>query len=308
MTAHSRPGPRGRAARRTRGIAAIIAVAIAASSLAACGSTPVAVDNKVPLPASPSRIVSLSPTATETLFAIGAGQQVLAVDNQSNFPAEAPRTKLSAFNLSVEAVAKFKPDLVVMSFDTTAGKNALDAFAKLKIPVLLQPAAEQIGDVYQQIEELGAATGRSKKAKELVRSMKEKIAAIVKNAAPEKGLKLFHEVDNTLYSATSETFIGRIYADFGVTNIADAAAGADNNGYPQLTNEMVVQQNPTVIFLGDVAYGESAETVAARPGWGAIDAVVNGRIIALDSDVAQRWGPRVVDLYEAIAAGIPSVM
>ena len=284
------------------------AVAIAAVALAACSTTSVEPDNKVALPAKAEKIVSLSPTATETLFAIGAGPQVIAVDDQSNYPKEAPRTKLSSFNLSVEAVAKYKPDLVVMAFDTSAGKNALDAFAKLKIPVLMQPAAEKIGDVYDQIKELGIVTGRGKQADDLVVTMKEKIKAIVAGVVPEKGLTFFHEVDNTLYSATSKTFIGSIYADFGLKNIADAAGAAATTGYPQLTNEMVVQQNPGLIFLGDASYGESLATVSSRPGWGAIDAVAKARVTMLDADIASRWGPRVVDLYQSIAAGIPSIM
>ncbi len=287
---------------------ALTALVIAASALAACSNASVEPDNKVALPAKAEKIVSLSPTATETLFAIGAGKQVIAVDDQSNYPKEAPRTKLSSFNLSVEAVAKYKPDLVVMAFDTSAGKNALDAFAKLKIPVLMQPAAEKIGDVYDQIKELGVATGRSKQADELVTSMKDKIKAIVAGVVPEKDQKFFHEVDNTLYSATSKTFIGSIYADFGLKNIADAAGAAATTGYPQLTNEMIVQQNPSLIFLGDASYGESLATVSARPGWAAIDAVAKARVTLLDADIASRWGPRVVDLYQAIAAGIPSIM
>lgn len=286
----------------------IALVTIAAIGLVACGSSAIETDNKVALPAKAERIVSLSPTATETLFAIGAGPQVIAVDDQSNYPAQAPRTKLSSFNLSVEAVSKYKPDLVVMSFDTSAGKNALEAFAKLKIPVLLQPAAEKTSDVYDQIRELGAATGRDSQAKDLVSSMQEKIKAILAGVVPEKGLTFFHEVDNTLYSATSKTFIGSIYDDFGLKNIADAAGAAATTGYPQLTNEMVVQQNPSLIFLGDASYGESLATVSSRPGWGAIDAVANARVTLLDADIASRWGPRVVDLYQSIAAGIPSIM
>ena len=291
----------------TRRLAAVIATALASAWLAACGGTPVATANNVPIAKTPTRIVSLSPTATESLFAIGAGRQVVAVDSMSNYPPVAPVTSLSAFNLNIEAVAKYKPDLVILSFDTTSAKNALASFKKINIPVLLQPAATNISEVYAQIEELGKVTGQTDKASALVAKMKKDIAATLKSANPGTGIKIFHEVDSTLYSATSDTFIGSVYKDFGLTNIADAAASADAKGYPQLTSEYVVKANPMVVFLADSAEGISADNVAVRAGWDKVDAVRMRFVVTLDSDIASRWGPRVVDLYKAVAKAIPAL-
>lgn len=294
--------------RRWRIFAAAASVGLLTTMLAACGGTKVSSANDVALPAEVSRIVSLSPTATESLFAIGAGRQVVAVDSMSNYPSIAPITDLSAFNLNIEAVAKYKPDLVVLSFDTTSAKNALESFKKLKIPVLLQPAAKNLGEVYAQIEELGAATGKKEGAATVVKKMRADIAAAIKSANPGTGIKIFHEVDSTLYSATSDTFIGSVYKDFGLTNIADAAATADSKGYPQLTSEYVVKSNPMIVFLADTAYGTSAEGVAMRPGWDKLQAIKMRSVVALDSDIASRWGPRVVDLYKAVSKAIPALM
>lgn len=260
----------------------------------------------VTIAARPAAIISLSPTATETLYAIGAGDQVKAVDDQSNFPAESAskKSKLSGFEPNIEAIAAEKPDLVVISDDS---KGIAAALAKLSIPTLVQVPAASLDDVYAQIEQLGAATGNTGNAVALVASMQTDIdgavAALPKTDTP---VTMFHEIDKTGYTATSSTFIGALYKLVGFTNVADAVG--DTTGYPQMSTEAVVAANPEVIFLSDVLYGESAATVTARAGWGAIDAVKSGKIIELDSDIASRWGPRTVDLMKALAAAKSSAL
>ena len=214
----------------------------------------------------PLAIVSLSPTATEMLFSIGAGDQVIAVDSLSNYPAEAPTTNLSAFEPSVEAIAALAPDLVVISWDPgelVTGLNALD------IPVITQPGAVSFDDAYRQISELGEATGHPDTATELVIAMQADIAALVDEyPAPEVPLTYYHEVDDTLYSATSATFIGSIYGLFGLENIADAA-DPDGWGFPQLSAEYIIESDPDLIFYGCAVWcGTNPETIAARPGVG----------------------------------------
>src|SRR5439155_15926819 len=167
----------------------------------------------------PHRIVSLSPTATESLFAVGAGAQVIAVDDQSDYPKEAPRTKLSGFTPNVEAIAGYKPDLVVLSFDT-GGVGA--SLRKLGIRMLVQPAATDLGQAYGQITQLGTVTGHLAKAKAVVAGMKARIAKVLAAAPKGSSLSVYHELEPDLYSATSKTFIGKIYKLFGLMNIADA--------------------------------------------------------------------------------------
>lgn len=253
----------------------------------------------------PVRIVSLSASATESLFAVGAGKQVVAVDDQSNYPAEAPKTKLSGFTPNLEAIVGYKPDLVLISNDT---KDLAAGLTKLKVPVLLLPAANTIDDAYSQIEVIGAATGHLADSAILVSRMRADIAKLTEKVAKRaKPVTFYHELDDTFYSVTSKTFIGSIYTLAGLTNIADAA-DKDSGGYPQLTNEYIIAQNPDLIFLADTkCCKQSAQTVAARPGWGELNAVKKSQVIALDDDIASRWGPRIVDQFRTIVEATSKV-
>jgi iron complex transport system substrate-binding protein len=268
---------------------------------------PVTLDSpggKVVLDQRPERIVSLSPTATEMLFAIGAGGQVGAVDSNSNYPEEAPKTDLSAYQPNIEAIAGYKPDLVVYSDDP--GELAA-GLGKLSIPALQQPAATRLDDTYAQLDQLGRATGHQAEAAQLTATMRAEIEKIAAAARPERPLTYYHELDKNLYSATSKTFIGQLYAQLGMKNIADAAdKGA--SGYPQLSAEYVIKADPDLIFLADTkCCGQSARTVAARDGWDQLTAVRSGGVVALDDDVASRWGPRVVDFLKTVAAKVQTL-
>ncbi len=253
----------------------------------------------------PVRIVSLSASATESLFAVGAGRQVVAVDDQSNYPADAPMTKLSGFTPNLEAIVGYKPDLVVISNDT---KDLAAGLARLKVPVLLLPAANTIDDAYGQIEVIGAATGHLADSAILVSRMRADIARLTEKVAKRaKPVTFYHELDDTFYSVTSKTFIGSMYTLAGLTNIADAA-DKDSGGYPQLTNEYIVAQNPDIIFLADTkCCKQSAQTVGARPGWSELNAVKRSQVIALDDDIASRWGPRIVDQFRTIVEATSKV-
>jgi iron complex transport system substrate-binding protein len=252
----------------------------------------------------PTRIISLSPSATEILFAIKAGPQVLAVDDNSNFPAEIPKSELSSFTPNVEAIAAMKPDLVVLQINASNARNVQSALSKLEIPVFVEPSARNLTDTYREISLLGLATDRNSAANSLINVMKKRISKTIKSTRSKEKKTFFHELDNTLYTATSKTFIGRVYKDLGLINIADAAASADKSGYPQLSAEYLINSNPNFIFLSNAQYGESKDTVSARPGWKTIDAVKSGRIIELPADIPSRWGPRIADFYEFVAKEI----
>jgi iron complex transport system substrate-binding protein len=255
----------------------------------------------------PTRIISLSPSATESLFEIGAGKQVLAVDSYSNFPKSAPITELSAFEPNVEAIIALKPDLVVLSVDAMKSMVVKEALEKLKIPVLMEKAPENLAQAYKEIEILGAVTDRTSEAKRVTFKMAALIKSILNRAKVSGKVTFFHELDNTLYSVTSDTFIGKVYKDFGLINIADKAAGADSYGYPQLSAEYVLKTDPDIIFLADAEYGESPATVRARAGWSGITAVTKKNVFALPNDIPSRWGPRLVDFYRTVAASLSKV-
>jgi iron complex transport system substrate-binding protein len=301
-----------------------VVVAVSALLLTACGqsdtsspesaapttvaSFPVTIENNgtsVTITEQPDAIISLSATATEILFAIDAGAQVIAVDDQSNFPAEAPISDLSGYTPNLESIVALSPDLVVVGYDADGIVAALTAAG---IPVLVQSAAVTLDDTYLQISELGTATGQITQAGELNAKMKSEIdAAIAQIPAEAAGLTYFHELDDTLYSVTSATFIGSIYALAGLTNIADTAADAAS-GYPQLSPEFIVAADPAIIILADTkCCGQSAETVAQRPGFAGLSAVTAGNVIELDDDIASRWGPRTVDFVKAIVEVLTKV-
>ena len=246
------------------------------------------------------RIISLSPTATEILFAIGAGEQVVAVDDQSNFPSNAPVTDLSGYTPNVEAIAAYDPDLVVTSYDPG---DLVDGLNVLGIKPLIQSAAMTLEDTYSQIIELGELTGHSKEAEKLNKEIQSSVSSVTPSG---NGLTYYHEVDNTLYSTTSKTFLGQLYDLLGLVNIADPA-DEDGFGWPQLSSEFIVDTDPDLIFLADADLGESPQTVSSRPGWSSMQAVTDGRIIVLDTDIASRWGPRVVDFLEQVESAIESL-
>jgi iron complex transport system substrate-binding protein len=253
----------------------------------------------------PERIVSLSPSATETLFAVGAGKQVVAADNQSSYPEQAPdKPELSGLTPSPEAIASYDPDLVVVSADVNDLSSAL---AKTGTQTLVLPDARTLKAAYAQFELVGKATGHADEGADLAQRTRQDLDKIVADT-PEPGgapLTYYHELDPTYYSATSATFIGQVYGKFGLVNIADGDDPQASGGYPQLSAERILQADPDLIFLADSkCCGQNAETVAARPGWDTLTAVREGHVVALDDDIASRWSPRVVELARAVSEAV----
>ena len=251
----------------------------------------------------PQRIVSLSPTHTEILFAVGAGDQVVAVDSMSNYPAEsaAVLTDISAYEPNVEAISALEPDLVIIGDDFSGLAEQLSAIG---VASWVSPAPLNLDEAYQQIIDLGKVVGHADEAQSLTQSMQDQIAGIVSEVeVPASPASYYHELDDMYYTVTGNTFIGSIYELFGMRNIADATEG--DTDYPQLSAEFIVSQDPNVIFLADVnCCGATAETVAARPGWSGLSAVMSGNIVAIDDDIASRWGPRLVEFVQAVATGL----
>ena len=259
-----------------------------ADTVAEAAGFPASVDaanGQVTIQTAPERIVSLSPTATESLFAVGAGDQVEAVDEQSDYPEGVPTTDLSGLEPNVEALLAQDPDLVVLDNENE----------------------EVFDDVYDQIIELGVLTGHAEEGADLAAEVEQAVIELTERAPrPAEPLSYYHELDDTLYTATSGTFIGEIYGTVGLENIADAVD--DGSGYPQLSAEYIIDADPDLIFLADTeCCGQSAATVAQRPGWAGMRAVEGDGVIALDDDIVSRWGPRVVDFLEVVVASVEQV-
>jgi iron complex transport system substrate-binding protein len=312
---------------RTRQLSALVAVPVLALAAAACSSSPASPGSgstdqaaatgfpatitsfagKVRVPSRPGAIISLSPTATEMLYAIGAGGQVKAVDDDSDYPASAPVTKLSGYTPNAEAIAAYKPDLVVISNNISGITAKLQS---LSVPVLTLPAAVNLQQEYAEFDQLGQATGHLAQAQQEVSKLKAEVTKIVA-AEPKRTTPLtyYYEVStDPYYSATSSTFIGSVLSLLGMKSIADAAKGAAAaGGYPTLSSEFILKSNPDYIILtdtGPTAGGQSAATVSRRPGWSVLTAVKDKHIISLNADIASRWGPRVVDMLQAVATAL----
>jgi iron complex transport system substrate-binding protein len=253
----------------------------------------------------PTRIISLSPSATEILYGIGAGPQVIAVDDNSDYPAIAPHTSLSSYSPNVEAIAAMHPDLVILQTTATKASDVEAGLKKLNIAVYMETTPLNITEAYSEYTDLGALTGHPSRTAALITTMKQEISRTVSQASKNPRVSIFDELDpDSFYSATSNTFIGQVFKSFGFSNIADGADTADSGGYPSLTPEYIVQANPSVILLDD---GATAKDVATRPGWKTISAVVNKHVVVVPLDIADRWGPRLVDLYRFIASSTRNI-
>lgn len=248
----------------------------------------------------PTRILSLSPSATEMLYAIGAGHQVVGVDKYSTWPADAPRTSFTGYESSAEDYLPLHPDLVVLAFDTT---NLVAQLRTLHIPTLLLQPATTIAGAESQITELGQATGHRVGASRTIASLNRDLSRSVEAARGHgRDATYYVEIDPTYYSATSHTFIGALFARFGMRNIADKASKL-SAGYPQLSAEYVLTANPDYVVLADtVCCRQSEKTFAARPGFSTLRAVRLHHVVAVNDSIASEWGPHSLEIFVAAIA------
>jgi iron complex transport system substrate-binding protein len=305
---------KNRCAARLRSLGPIMAtvgVALVLTGASAATSSPPkfplklrTADGVVTIAKRPARIVSLSATATEDLYAVGAGKQVVAVDSYSTYPPQAPRTHLSGFTPNIEAIAKYRPDLVLIDTDAN---HIVRELGKVGIPVLVEPPAANLSGVYAEIAQIAEATGHAQTASRVNANIRRQVAAIVRSVPrPTTPLTVYHELDQHFYSATSHTFIGQMYKLLGLVNIADKAKGSGT--YPQLSAEYIIASNPDLIVLADtVCCGQTRATVAARPGWSGIAAVNTGEVVPVNDSIASEWGPRIVLFLKAVASAVKTL-
>ena len=250
----------------------------------------------VTLEAAPERIISYSPGATELLFAIGAGARVVATDEFSDFPAETEALpKLAYSSPDPERALTLDPDLLLMA---TQQREQVEQFRSLGMTVLFLDSAQDVAGVFGMVALLGEVTGNHQQAAELTASMLERIGAVtVALDSVEEGPTVFFELTADLYTVGEDTFVGELLALAKARNVAAGAASS----YPQLTAEAIIAAAPDVVLLADGEWGESYETVCARPGWDAIPACLNQRVHPVHGDLTSRPGPRIVDGLEQIA-------
>ncbi len=258
---------------------------------------------EVKLEAPAQRVVSLAPSNTEILFALGAGSQVVGRDELSDYPEEARSISSvggSMGDFSAEAIVALEPDLVI-----AAGLNSPELVSSLEalgLTVYYLNNPKTLEELYVNLETVAQLTGHEKEAADLVESLKARVAVVDEkiSGVTEKPL-VFYELDATdptkPWTSGPGTFIDLLIARAGGVN-----AGAELEGeWAQISSEQLVTANPGIIVLGDAAYGTTPESVKARPGWDVIDAVKNDLIFTFDDNLVSRPGPRLVDALEQLA-------
>lgn len=251
------------------------------------------------------KVVSMAPSNTEILFAIGAGPQVVGRDEFSDYPAEAkslPSIGGSMGQYSYEQVAALKPDLVLAGGINTP--EQVKALEDLGITVFYLGNPSTLEEMYANLELVAQLTGRETEAAALVESLKARVQVVDEKVAPlSYAPVVFYEIDASTpdkpYTAGPGTFIDLLIARAGGINLPGLT-----DAYPQVSLEQIVLADPAVILLGDALYGTTPEIVAARPGWSEITAVKENRVLPFDDNLVSRPGPRLVDGLEALAQAI----
>jgi len=257
----------------------------------------------VTLTAPAAKIISLAPSNTEILFAIGAGAQVVGRDDFSDYPAEAKSlSNIGGSNgkYDYEKIASLKPDLVIASELNTP--DQVKSLEDLKITVYYLSNPTNLEGMFANLVLIGEMTGHKAQAETLVASLRLRVKAVQnKVSSVTNRPSIFYELDATdpakPYTAGPTTFIDQLIQIAGGVNIA----GSLNTPWPQLSLEEILVKNPDMILLGDAAYGNSPEQVKQRPGWTDLKAVKDGNIQVFDDNLVSRPGPRIVDGLEILA-------
>ncbi|MCU0485470.1 MAG: ABC transporter substrate-binding protein [Anaerolineales bacterium] len=249
------------------------------------------------------RVVSLAPSNTEILFAVGAGSQVVGRDEFSNYPTEAlalPSVGGSMGNYNAEAIVSLKPDLVLAA--EINPPELVENLAGLGLVVYLLPNPTDIEGVYTNLLTVSQLTGHQAEAETLVASLRQRVQAVEEKVAILSYAPIvFYELDatdpNAPYTTGPGTFMDLLIRMAGGINAANQSSSA----WAQFSTEELLVQDPQVILLGDAAYGVTVEAVQSRPGWEGLAAVQNGRIYPFNDDLVSRPGPRLVDGLEELA-------
>jgi iron complex transport system substrate-binding protein len=281
-------------------------------TLAACGGASTSsgkliftdgLGREVKLDSPAQRIVSLAPSNTEILFALGAGSQVIGRDELSDYPEgvkTVPSVGGSMSDFSEEAILALKPDLVLAS--ELNSPDLVASLEKLGLTVYSLGNPKTFEELYKNLEIVAQLTGHEKEAAELNKSLQARVTLVDEKIMPLSSRPLvFFELDATdplaPWTAGPGTFIDQLVTRAGGINVGAKLTG----DWAQISSENLVVANPQIILLGDALYGITVESVKARPGWDVISAVKNDAIYPFNPDLASRPGPRLVDALEEMA-------
>lgn len=248
----------------------------------------------------PQRLISLAPSNTEILFALGLGDKVVGVTDFCDYPEEAKAIEQvgTYFEPNIEIIFSLSPDLVLAITDLP---EVIAKLEELGVPALILDPSDLEG-ILADIQLVGKATGAEREAEALVSEMRERIAVVTEKAGEVKERpRVFCEIDATdpskPWTTGPSSFMDAMIRLSGGTNVAADA----ESPWPQLSAEEIIAKDPEIIILADYKYGVTAESVRERPGWEVITAVKEGTICDIDDDLISRPGPRIVDGLEAVA-------
>ena len=249
------------------------------------------------------RVVSLAPSNTEILFAVGAGDQVIGRDEFSDYPDQAitlPSVGGGFGDYNLEAILDLEPDLVLAAEINTP--EQVKSMEDLGLTVFLLPNPTSLEEMYENLLTVAKLTGHESETEKLVEELRDRVSQVEMGIeSTEDQPTAFYELDATdpsaPWTAGSGTFINTLITMAGGMNIASDMEGQ----YLQISVEELLVRDPQVILLGDSAYGVTAESLSERAGWNNISAMVNGRIYAFDDNLVSRPGPRLVDGLEELA-------
>lgn len=282
----------------------LLTILAAALLLTACATSRTdGLNRSVKLQGTPQRIVSLAPSNTEILFAVGAGKQVVGRDSFSDYPPEAKSLKNiggSMGNYDTEAIVALHPDLVLAGEINTP--ELVNSLQQLGLTVYYLPNPTTLEGMFTNLETVGQLTGHSSAAVTLVNSLKKRVAAVDAKILPlNYAPTVYYELDATdptkPYTAGPGTFVDLLISRAGGVNVGKSLTSQ----WAQISLEQLVVSNPSIIILGDSAYGITPDSVKQRPGWGGLAAVKNGQVYPFDDNLVSRPGPRLVDGLEALA-------
>jgi iron complex transport system substrate-binding protein len=249
------------------------------------------------------RIVSISPSLTESLFALGAGGRIVGRDSNSTYP-EAAQDIQDLGNmysgLPVEDIVALEPDLVVAA--QIIAPDQIQELRDLGLNVYWQENPADFEGLYENLGALSKLVGQEEQADELITRLKDRVAAVDSQLEDVEARPIvFYELDATdpanPYTVGEGTFVSFVINRAKAINVGDELAGS----YIQISSEEILQQDPEIILLSDALYGESAETVSQRAGWEQITAVKEGNIYPFDPFLLSVPGPRLVEGYEQLA-------
>jgi len=251
----------------------------------------------------PQAIISISPSTTEILFAVGAGDQVVGRDDMSLFPDDAVNvTSIGSFwgGIPTEAILALEPDLVVAA--EIIAEEQVQVLIDLGLQVYWQGNPDDYEGLFDNLMDIAELTGHPGEAEILIADLRSRVEAVqAKVATASNTPSVFYELDATdpanPWTAGSGTFIDYIITMSGGTNAASNLQGE----YTQISSEEILDVNPDIILLADALYGVTTESVMGRPGWDAISAVINGAIYPIDPNIMSVPGPRLVNALEETA-------